>query len=232
MFDLKHAIDQAKFVTFLTGAGVSTLSGIPDYRSKTGLYAGQMQPEYALSHEHLVTDHEGFHRFVVDHMYYPDAKPNVVHRVMARITNQKGAVVTQNVDGLDRLAGTEHLVEFHGNLGNIYCQTCGHTTSVAQYLQSDRHEEDGGIYRPGIVLYGEPIAEPVVEAAIDAVSRADLVIVAGTSFQVYPFAGLIQYADPSAQLVTINREQITLPARAELVLGELDEIFGKLDAYA
>ena len=100
MFDLQTAIQQAKHVTFMTGAGVSTASGIPDYRSKGGLYADQVDPEYALSIDNLQAHHEDFHKFVVNNMYFPAAKPNVIHEKMATITNQKGTIVTQNVDGV------------------------------------------------------------------------------------------------------------------------------------
>lgn len=145
MFDLQTAIQQAKHVTFMTGAGVSTASGIPDYRSKGGLYADQVDPEYALSIDNLQAHHEDFHKFVVNNMYFPAAKPNVIHEKMATITNQKGTIVTQNVDGLDRKAGAEHVVEFHGNLYRIYCQTCHKHFDYETYLKSDIHAADGGI---------------------------------------------------------------------------------------
>ncbi|KRN08390.1 NAD-dependent deacetylase (regulatory protein SIR2 family protein) [Lacticaseibacillus paracasei subsp. tolerans DSM 20258] len=207
MFDLQTAIQQAKHVTFMTGAGVSTASGIPDYRSKGGLYADQADPEYALSIDNLQAHHEDFHKFVVNNMYFPAAKPNVIHEKMATITNQKGTIVTQNVDGLDRKAGAEHVVEFHGNLYRIYCQTCHKHFDYETYLKSDVHAADGGILRPDIVLYGEPINPDTVSAAIEAISTADLLIVVGTSFVVYPFAGLIGYAQPEATIVAVNREK-------------------------
>lgn len=229
MFSLKDAIANAKFVTFMTGAGVSTASGIPDYRSKGGLYDDDSEtPEYALSHDNLQAHHANFHDWVKKNMYHPEAKPNVIHEKMAAITNEKGAIVTQNVDGLDRQAGAKNVVEFHGNLYRIYCQTCHQETDYVHYLQSDVHEADGGIYRPDIVLYGEPIDPDVVEAAISAISRADLLIVVGTSFQVYPFAGLIGYARAEATLVAVNKERISLPQGAHMVQGDAVDVFATL----
>lgn len=228
MFDLKQAIAEAKFVTFMTGAGVSTASGIPDYRSKGGLYSDLASPEEALSDENLRQHHAAFHDWVVKKMYYPDAKPNVIHEKMAAITNAKGAIVTQNVDGLHQKGGAKHVIECHGNLYNIFCQTCGKHFDYQTYLQSDVHQEDGGILRPGIVLYGEPIDPDVVERAVLAISQADLLVVVGTSFQVYPFAGLISYAKPGAVLAAVNREPIALPAGAHMVVGDAVDVFSKL----
>ena len=161
-------------------------------------------------------------------MYYPDAKPNVIHEKMAAISNQKGAIVTQNVDGLDRQAGAKHVVEFHGNLYRIYCQQCHQHFDYQTYLKSDVHAADGGILRPDIVLYGEPINPDTVSAAINAIASADLLIVVGTSFVVYPFAGLIGYAQPDATIVAVNREQIALPQGGHMVLGDATDIFADL----
>ncbi|MDT3391582.1 MAG: NAD-dependent protein deacetylase, partial [Bacillota bacterium] len=143
MLDLQATIKAAKFVTFLTGAGVSTPSGIPDYRSKNGLYANQQSPEYLLSTENLQQHPADFYQFVKENMYYPQAKPNVIHEKMAAISNEKGAIVTQNVDGLHKAAGAKHVVEFHGNLYHIYCQKCHQDFGYQQYLTSDRHAADG-----------------------------------------------------------------------------------------
>ncbi|MFD1393090.1 NAD-dependent protein deacylase [Lacticaseibacillus jixianensis] len=228
MFDLKEAIAQAQFVTFMTGAGVSTASGIPDYRSKGGLYSDLASPEEALSDDNLRLHHQAFHDWVVKKMYYPNAKPNVIHEKMAAITNEKGAIVTQNVDGLHQKGGAKHVIEFHGNLYNIFCQTCGRHFDYQTYLKSDVHEADGGVLRPGIVLYGEPIEPNVIARAVSAIRQADLLVVVGTSFQVYPFAGLIGYARPDAVLAAVNREPIALPAGAHMVLGDATAVFAKL----
>ncbi|WP_125705867.1 NAD-dependent protein deacylase [Lacticaseibacillus daqingensis] len=231
MFALKDAIAQAEFVTFMTGAGVSIASGIPDYRSKGGLYSGMARPEAALSIDNLRAHHAAFHEWVCTNMYFPAARPNVIHKAMATITNQKGAIVTQNVDGLHTLAGAQHVIEFHGNLYEIYCQTCGAHVDYQTYQASDVHAVDGGILRPAIVLYGEPIASAVIAAAVAAIRRADLLVVVGTSFQVYPFAGLIQEARPDAVLAAVNREPIALPAGAHMVVGDAQTIFAALSLH-
>ncbi len=229
MFDLRRALEQAHKVVFLTGAGVSTASGIPDYRSKGGLYAGaDERPEHMLATAHLAQHHEDFHRWVLANMYHPEAKPNVIHTTMAAITNAKGWIVTQNVDGLDRQAGAKHVVEFHGNLYRLYCQKCGQTFTFDQYRTSDMHAADGGVIRPDIVLYGEPIAPRVVTAAVTAIAAADLIVVVGTSLVVYPFAGLLQYAQPDATLVAVNREALELPDEAHMLVADAQQVFATL----
>ena len=228
MFDLQQAISAAHNICFLTGAGVSTASGIPDYRSKGGLYAYSEKPEYALSDDNLARHHEDFHQWVLANMFHPEAQPNVIHDTMAEISNAKGTIVTQNVDGLDAHAGAKHVIEFHGNLYRLYCQKCHQTFSYAQYRESDVHEADGGIIRPDIVLYGEPIDPQVVQAAVQAVSTADLLIVVGTSLVVYPFAGLLQYASPDATLVAVNKEALQLPPAAHMVQADAVSVFEQL----
>lgn len=139
--ELQTDIKQAQRVVFLTGAGVSTHSGIPDYRSKNGIYHGTaIPPEVLLSDDTLLHQPEEFHQFVMDNMYFPDAQPNLIHQKIAAICNQKGTLITQNVDGLDRKAGNKHVVEFHGNLYNIYCTTCQQAVSYQAYQHSFRHD--------------------------------------------------------------------------------------------
>ncbi len=228
MFDLQTAIQQAKHVTFMTGAGVSTASGIPDYRSKGGLYADQVDPEYALSIDNLQAHHEDFHKFVVNNMYFPAAKPNVIHEKMATITNQKGTIVTQNVDGLDRKAGAEHVVEFHGNLYRCYCSKDGDSIDWHDYLKSMYHATDHGIIRPDIVLYGESISQNALQQSMTAIEAADLLVIVGTSFKVYPFAGLINYRRPDAKLVVINNEPITAGSVTAQYTGDAKTFFAGL----
>ncbi len=226
MFSLQNAIDQANHVCFMTGAGVSTASGIPDFRSPTGIYS--QHPEYSLSADNLRDHPAAFHDFMIHHMYYPQAQPNIIHRQMAAITNRKGTVVTQNIDGLDRQAGTKHLVEFHGNEYDLYCTQCGQPFTLAEYQQSYIHQTDHGLIRPRIVLYGEPIDEQVVQAAIQAITAADLIVVVGTSLAVYPFAGLIQYAGANAVIAAVNRTPLPLPAGGHMIIGDATEVFAAL----
>jgi NAD-dependent deacetylase len=230
MFDLQTAIDNAHHVTFMTGAGVSTHSGIPDYRSKGGLYANSADPEYLLSADNLRDHPASFYDFVKTRMYYPDAKPNVIHEKMAAITNKKGTIVTQNVDGLDTKAGAHHVVQFHGTLYQVHCQKCGKQVPWQDYLKDMHHQEDGGILRPDIVLYGEGINQDTLIAAVQAVQSADLIVVVGTSFRVYPFAGLIQYAQPTATLVVVNKENIAAGSDIHMIQADALTVFEKLRA--
>lgn len=228
MFDLKAAIGVAQTVTFLTGAGVSTLSGIPDYRSKGGLYSGMKRPEDILSVPYLQEHPAEFHQWVTHNMYFPEAKPNVVHEKMAAISNVKGSVITQNVDGLDARAGTKHLTEFHGNLYRVYCTNCGKTSDYTVYLHDWHCPYCGGILRPDIVLYGEQINQDVLASAVNAVRSADLIIVVGSSLVVYPFAGLLDLTRSDAQIVAVNKERLELPQGAVMLQGDAATLFATL----
>lgn len=218
---------QAKRIVFLTGAGVSTPSGIPDYRSKGGLYDNdQQRPEYLLSHTCLVHQPEKFYQFVVQQMYYPAALPNIIHQKMAWFTQNKAAIIiTQNVDGLHMKAKAQNVIEFHGSLYRVYCQKCGQKVAYQQYLKSMIHQGCGGILRPAIVLYEEQIDPKIINASLMAISQADLIVVCGTSLQVYPFAGLLTAADPTAKIIAINREKLVLPANAQQIVADAASTF-------
>lgn len=229
MQDLQTIIDQAHYVTFLTGAGVSTASGIPDYRSKNGLYSGHKRPEELLSHDYLMNHPVDFWQFVKQSLYFPQAQPNVIHQKMALIANQKGKVITQNIDDLDLKANNHELVQFHGTLYQTTCLKCGQKVDWHDYLADYHHQNCGGVIRPDIVLYGEPIAQTAVQQAVLAVQQADVLIVVGTSFQVYPFAGLIQYRQPQAQLVAVNKTPLDVGADGIMITADAQEIFAQLN---
>lgn len=221
--ELKENIKQAKHITFLTGAGVSTHSGIPDYRSKNGIYDGVSEsPETILSEETLYNRPEFFYKFVMDNMYFPDAQPNEIHQKIAEICNEKGDLITQNVDSLDRKAGNKHLTEFHGSLYNIYCTKCHKAVTYADYAQSFKHNDCGGIIRPGIVLYGEQINGDNLSRSVSAMEKADLVIISGTSFVVYPFAQLLSYRQPGAKVWAINKTEIPAAGISSIIADALD----------
>lgn len=228
--NLAAELSKAQQVVFLTGAGVSTPSGIPDYRSKGGLYDnGSQKPEYLLSRTCLLQEPQKFYDFVTHEMYYPQAKPNVIHQKMAQLTNQENAVIiTQNVDGLHTKAGAKNVIEFHGNLYRIYCQKCHQQVAYQQYLQSMYHQGCGGILRPDIVLYEEPIKQQVLAAALLVMAEADLIVVCGTSLQVYPFAGLLQEAQPAAKIIAINQEKLDLPSNAVQLTADCAQEFAAL----
>lgn len=209
---LQAEFDNAKRIVFLTGAGVSTASGIPDYRSKNGLYTNDKSDkpaEYYLSTDCLRDEPKVFWEYEKSNMYYPDAKPNVIHERQAEFTQKRNAVVvTQNIDSLYRKANTQNLVEFHGNLYKVYCQKCHKTVNYKDYLKSMYHENCGGILRPDIVLYGEGLDPVAISKSVKAVSQADLIVIVGTSMRVYPFAGLIDYRSQNAKVLAVNEEPL------------------------
>ena len=226
--ELKKDLANAKNVVFLTGAGVSTPSGIPDYRSKGGIYSGQSNPEYLLSHENLVEHPASMYQFVMDNMLFPEAQPNIIHEKIAEITNEKGWLITQNVDGLDKKAGAQHVIEFHGNLYDLFCQKCGQNFDYKQYAKSYIHEADGGIIRPRITLYNEQIDSKKIQQSAETVYDADLIILVGTSFRVYPFAQLLNYRQGDAKLWVINREDIGTGSGINTIIADAAEVFAKI----
>jgi NAD-dependent deacetylase len=226
---IQQMFDDAKQIVFLTGAGVSTASGIPDFRSANGLYTQDKNAEYYLSHRYFSSDPEGFYEFCKKNLYFPDAKPNVIHRKQAALTNQdRATVITQNIDNLYEEAGTTHLIDFHGNLYHVYCEKCGETVPVADYLKSRLHAKDGGPLRPDIVLYDEGIKQDDIMNSVRALQAADLVVIVGTSMKVYPFAGLLEYRNPSAQVLAINQQELHLPCDFTMVQTDATKFFDEL----
>ncbi|MDT2522308.1 NAD-dependent protein deacylase [Enterococcus raffinosus] len=221
-------IQQSKSITFLTGAGVSTPSGVPDYRSLQGVYHGLEVPEYLLRNACLVHEPEKFYQFV-KHLYHEEAQPNSIHLAMAEMEKTKKIwVVSQNIDGLHAAAGSRHLVNFHGSLYDCYCRNCGEVVPWEEYLQSDRHRVCGGQIRPNIVLYGEGFEEKVIQQAIQAVGNAELVVIVGTSFQVHPFCDLIYEKQQSANVLVINQTPIQLAGEYNFVQTNGVAVFSKL----
>lgn len=209
--NLAYDLKNAQQPVFLTGAGVSTASGIPDYRSKKqGLYTVHHTPEQVLSHDYLSRHPKEYYQFVMDHMYFPAAQPNIIHRELARYGKLGAWTITQNVDGLDIKAGNPRVVQFHGNLYDLYCQKCGQTVSFDEYQQSDHHALDGGIIRGRVVLYGEAIDPDNLRRAQQILQVADMIVIVGTSFQVYPFAQLVSYRQAFVPVYVINQEPTIL----------------------
>ena len=195
---LQQIIDNSHKIVFFTGAGVSTDSGIPDFRSVDGLYNQQYDypPETIISHSFFVHDPEEFYRFYKDRMLYLDAKPNAVHRFMADLEKigKCTGVITQNIDGLHTLAGSKKVYELHGSVLNNYCTRCGKYFPVETIVNADgvpHCDQCGAIIKPDVVLYEEPLNQAVLSGAIDTIEDADTLIVLGTSLVVYPAAGLI-----------------------------------------
>lgn len=226
---IQQMFDDAKRIVFLTGAGVSTASGIPDFRSANGLYTQDKNAEYYLSHRYFSSDPEGFYEFCKKNLYFPDAKPNVIHQKQAALTNQdRATVITQNIDNLYEEAGATHLIDFHGNLYHVYCEQCGETVPVADYLKSRLHEKDGGPLRPDIVLYDEGIKQDDIMNSVRALQAADLVVIVGTSMKVYPFAGLLEYRNQDAQVLAINQQELHLPCDFTMVQTDATKFFDEL----
>lgn len=226
---IQTAFDDAKHIVFLTGAGVSTASGIPDFRSANGLYSQNQNAEYYLSHRYFASDPEGFYEFCKKNLYFPDAKPNVIHEKQAALTQQdRATVITQNIDNLYEEAGTKHLVDFHGNLYHVYCEKCGQTVPVEEYLRSRIHKLDDGPLRPDIVLYDEGIKQQNIIDAVKAMQTADLVVIVGTSMKVYPFAGLLEYRNKNAKVIAINRQKLSFSFDFEMVQEDATKFFEEL----
>jgi NAD-dependent deacetylase len=184
------------------------------------------RPEYLLSTEALAREPEKMYRFMKDNMYFPDAEPNVIHKKMAALTQAgRARIITQNVDGLHEKAGARDLINFHGSLYDVYGVTDHQPDSVENYMQS-MTRADGELLRPGITLYGEVPFR--VEEAAQWVSQADLVVIVGTSFVVYPFAGLLRYARVDVPTLAINLERIPAPERVNQITGDATAFFDEL----
>ena len=231
---LKQWVSESQRIVFFGGAGVSTESGIPDFRSIDGLYSQKFDypPETIISHSFYRRNPEYFFRFYREKMLPLGFEPNITHKVLA-YWEEKGkllAVVTQNIDGLHQKAGSQRVYELHGSVLRNYCVKCGkfHSAEFVKNSVGVPRCSCGGIVKPDVVLYEESLDGNTIEGAVSAISRADLLIVAGTSLTVYPAAGLINYYRGD-RLVLINRDATPYDARADLVFHDsLGEIFSRL----
>lgn len=222
---LQEMIDKSNSIVFFGGAGVSTESGIPDFRSVDGLYNQQYKypPETILSHSFYMQRTEEFYDFYRKKMLFLDAEPNAAHKKLAELerAGKCRAVVTQNIDGLHQKAGSKTVYELHGSVLRNYCQDC-HKFFTAQYiLDSEKvpHCECGGEIKPDVVLYEEGLDQNTISGAVEAIANADMLIIGGTSLAVYPAAGLIDYYKGN-RLVLINKTPTPQDRRANLVIHE------------
>ena len=231
---LKNWVSEAEHIVFFGGAGVSTESGIPDFRSVDGLYHQKFDypPETIISHSFFVQKPAYFYDFYREKMLPLGFAPNVTHKVLAR-WEQEGrldAVVTQNIDGLHQKAGSKRVYELHGSVLRNYCTKCGKSYS-AEFIKRSMGVplcDCGGTVKPDVVLYEESLDEKCLTGAVNAIANADLLIVAGTSLTVYPAAGLLRYFR-GKHLVLINRDETPYDDEADLVLHEaLGEVFREL----
>jgi len=222
---LQNIINNGRRIVFFGGAGVSTESGIPDFRSADGLYSAVYKhpPEVMLSHQFFMAAPEEFYEFYINKMLYLDAEPNPCHRKLAELED-KGrltAVVTQNVDGLHQKAGSRNVLELHGSVHRNYCMACGifygveKITSRAPVPRCDC----GGVIKPDVVLYGETLDEATMERATAAIRDADVLIIGGTSLGVYPAAGLCRYFGGN-HMVLINKSPTPYDGDADLIIRD------------
>ncbi|MBQ2404532.1 MAG: NAD-dependent protein deacylase [Lachnospiraceae bacterium] len=229
---LKKWLADSKNIVFFGGAGVSTESNIPDFRSTDGLYNQQYAypPETILSHTFYMRKTEEFYRFYRNKMLFPDAEPNRAHKALAKLEaeGRLKAVVTQNIDGLHQKAGSKEVMELHGSVLRNYCQRCGKFHGIEAILHSDGVPkcECGGTIKPDVVLYEEGLDQHTIQRSVYHISNADVLIIGGTSLTVYPAAGLIDYYNGN-KLVLINKSVTAMDSRADLVIsGPIGEILG------
>lgn len=222
---LRELIQTSKRIAFLGGAGVSTESGIPDFRSERGIFAAIERygypPETLLSHDFFLSHTERFYEYYRDMLLYPDAQPNPAHRALASLERQAKltAVITQNIDGLHQLAGSKNVLELHGSVHRNSCMVCHKHHTLADILAQSGIPRCacGGTIKPDVVLYGEGLDEEVLQAAVDHIRKADLLIVGGTSLVVYPAAGLIHYFRGNA-MALVNKSSTSLDRNATVVI--------------
>ena len=229
---LQEIIDDSKRIVFFGGAGVSTESGIPDFRSADGLYSQQYRypPEQIVSHTFFTTYPEEFFRFYKDRMIFKDAQPNAAHKKLAELeqAGKLSAVITQNIDGLHQAAGSKKVIELHGSVHRNYCMKCGKFHPISAVTESDGVPmcECGGKIKPDVVLYEESLKTEDIENAVYEIQNADTLIIGGTSLIVYPAAGLVRYFQ-GKYLVVINKSEIN--ADADLVINDsIGEVLGQL----
>ncbi|MBQ1411536.1 MAG: NAD-dependent protein deacylase [Oscillospiraceae bacterium] len=231
---LKTWIEEAQHMVFFGGAGVSTESGIPDFRSVDGLYNQKFKypPETIISHSFFERDPEEFFEFYKEKMLPLGFEPNITHKVLARWEREGklAAVVTQNIDGLHQKAGSQNVLELHGSVLRNYCTRC-HRSYSAEFVKNSKGVprcDCGGVVKPDVVLYEESLDQDVMGRAVMAIAEADLLIVAGTSLTVWPAAGMIRYYR-GKRLVLINRDETPFDSEADLVLHEsLGDVFRAL----
>jgi len=235
--ELKDLLNNSRNIVFFGGAGTSTESNIPDFRSASGLYketkAYAYPPEVMLSHRFFMNRTEEFYNFYRSKMIYPDAKPNKAHLALAELERrqQLKAVITQNIDGLHQLAGSKKVIELHGSVHRNYCMDCREAYDLAYVIEREpaipHCTKCGGIVKPDVVLYEEALDSAVIEQALQYISEADMLIIGGTSLTVQPAAGMIRYYRGN-KLVLINQDTTPYDGHANYVIH--DRVGDVLDA--
>ena len=234
MSTLQKVIDESNSIVFFGGAGVSTESGIPDFRSPDGLYNQKydVPPEELLSHGYFFSHTEKFYEFYREKMICLDAKPNKAHKKLAELekAGKLKAVITQNIDGLHSAAGSKKVYELHGSVHRNFCLDCGKSYSAEDILDSNGipHCTCGGLIKPDVVLYGENLDDATVTGALSAIESCDTLIIGGTSLTVYPAAGFIRYFK-GKNLVLINMSSTPFDSEADIVIHDrVGEVLDKI----
>ncbi|MGL4773425.1 MAG: NAD-dependent protein deacylase [Clostridium sp.] len=225
---LKEIIKNSNNIVFFGGAGVSTASGIPDFRSSNGLFNEKLQihltPEQLVSHTYYIRYPKEFFNFYKEKLIYKEAKPNGAHLALAKLEEmgKLKAVITQNIDGLHQMAGSKNVFELHGSVHRNYCTKCNAFYDVDFILNSDgipNCTKCNGAVKPDVVLYEEGLDDDVINGAVKAISKADTLIIGGTSLVVYPAAGLINYFR-GKNLILINKSSTSADSKANLVIND------------
>lgn len=239
IFELQKLIDEAKHIVVITGAGISTASGIPDIRSANGaannkdlLKKYKYGYETIVSHTFFMKRPEEFYAYYKEQMIFKDAKPNVAHKYLAKLEQRKDVtIITQNIDGLHTVAGSKNVIEFHGSTQSNTCMDCGEKYTLDYVLSHEgvpHCERCGGIIKPDVVLFEEGIDYQAIHESVAATERADLLIVIGSSLVVYPAAGIPNYFNGN-NIVIINRDPTPLDGYAKIVIhDDIKEVFSKL----
>ncbi len=222
---LQNMIDDSRRIVFFGGAGVSTESGIPDFRSADGLYNQKYAypPEQIVSHSFFMRRTEEFYRFYRDRMIFPDAKPNAAHLKLAELerAGKLSCVITQNIDGLHQAAGSRNVIELHGSVHRNHCMSCGKKYPLSAVTESTGIPRCscGGVIKPDVVLYEESLDDGDLTRAMTEISEADMMMIGGTSLAVYPAAGLVRFFR-GRHLAVINKSAISADSTAELVIAD------------
>ncbi|WP_462133919.1 NAD-dependent protein deacylase [Peptostreptococcus stomatis] len=229
IISLRDMIKDSDNIVFFGGAGVSTESDIPDFRSSDGLFSKKLNkhfsPEQLVSHTFYVHYPEDFYAFYKDKLIYPDARPNKAHKALAYLEKigKLRAVVTQNIDGLHQMSGSKNVLELHGSVNSNTCQSCGYNMDLKEFLDLEglvpKCPKCGGSVKPDVVLYEESLNEDTIIKTIKAISEADMLIVGGTSLVVYPAAGFLDYFK-GRHIVLINKAETSYDRRADLVIND------------
>ena len=228
---LTDAIKNAKRITFFSGAGMSTDSGIPDFRSETGLYKNNKHAEEIISHSFFIENPKEFYEFYKEKMVFKDAKPNYGHKFIADLQDLKDVtVVTQNIDGLHQLAGSKKVYELHGSIHRNFCMKCHKFYTLEDILNKGDipYCDCGGLIKPDVVLYEESLDSKIINNSVDAIANCELMIILGTSLNVYPAAGLIKYFKGNT-LAIINKSPTTSDSFCDIIIHDsISETFKKI----